>query len=116
MSDVKQPDPKAVEANIQARLKELTNVNRIVTNAIHLINDVEIKGAHAQPVTEIIGWLTGFSHSLTGQVKTLEATLPKAPAKIDPKVIKPELKDDEPTAEPGYVEPKPKASDAAQPR
>ena len=67
---------KVIEANIQARLKEITNVNRIVTNAINLINDAEIKGAHSGPVAEILGWLTGFSQSLAGQVKTLEAAMP----------------------------------------
>lgn len=70
------------EQNIKARLVELNNVNRIVTNAINLINDVEIKGGHAGPVAEILGWLTGFSQSLTGQMKTLEGSLPKEePAK-----------------------------------
>lgn len=69
-------DNKA-ETNIKARLAELTNVNRIVTNAINLINDVEIKGGHAGPVAEILGWLSGFSNSLTTQMKSLDATLPK---------------------------------------
>ena len=69
-------DNKA-EQNIKARLAELTNVNRIVTNAINLINDVEIKGAHSGPVAEILGWLSGFSNSLTSQLKTLESSLPK---------------------------------------
>lgn len=66
-----------VEANIKARIAELTNVNRIVSNAINLINDVEIKGGHAGPVAEILGWLSGFSQSLTNQLKTLEASMPK---------------------------------------
>lgn len=70
-------NPKAAQANVEARIKEITNVNRIVTNAINLINDVDIKGAHAGPVMEIMGWLAGFSQSLTGQIKTLESTLPK---------------------------------------
>lgn len=65
------------QSNIQTRIAELTNVNRIVTNALNLITDVEIKGGHAGPVAEILGWLTGFSKSLTDQVKTLEAALPK---------------------------------------
>lgn len=65
------------ESNIKVRVAELTNVNRIVSNAINLINDVEIKGGHAGPVAEILGWLTGFSQSLTGQIKTLESSLPK---------------------------------------
>lgn len=69
--------PNKAEANIKVRIAELTNVNRIVTNAINLINDVEIKGGHAGPVAEILGWLSGFSQSLTGQINTLESSLPK---------------------------------------
>lgn len=79
-------DNKA-EVNITARIAELNNVNRIVSNAINLINDVEIKGGHAGPVAEILGWLTGFSQSLTGQMKTLSETLPK-PEPL--KVVEPE--------------------------
>jgi len=78
------------ETNIEARLKELSNVNRIITNAINLISDVDIKGGHAGAVVEILGWLTGFSQSLTGQMKALEATLPvKEPSKIiDAELVK----------------------------
>ena len=95
-TDQKPVTPKldSTQANIAARLKDLKNVNRIVMNAINLINDVEIKGAHAQPVTEILGWLTGFSQSLTGQVKTFEATLPK-------KEVKPAALEDVPGNEDG---------------
>jgi hypothetical protein len=82
-------DNKA-ELNIKARVAELTNVNRIVSNAINLINDAEIKGGHADPVAEILGWLTGFSQSLTGQIKTLESSLPKEEAAkpIEVEVVK----------------------------
>lgn len=65
------------EVNITVRIAELSNVNRIVSNAINLINDVEIKGGHAGPVAEILGWLSGFSKSLTEQITTLQAALPK---------------------------------------
>lgn len=77
------------ETNIKARIAELSNVNRIVTNAINLINDVEIKGGHAGPVAEILGWLSGFSQSLTGQIKTLSDSLPKEePAKtVEPVTV-----------------------------
>ncbi len=77
-------DNKA-EQNITARLSELTNVNRIVSNAINLINDVEIKGAHSGPVAEILGWLSGFSQSLTSQIKTLESSLPKTAETVEVK-------------------------------
>jgi len=70
-------DTQKVEANMKARIAELSNVNRIVSNAINLINDVEIKGGHAGPVAEILGWLSGFSKSLTEQMKILESSLPK---------------------------------------
>ena len=81
-------DNKA-ETNIKVRVAELTNVNRIVSNAINLINDVEIKGAHSGPVSEILGWLSGFSKSLTGQIQTLEASLPKADDKSSSEETKP---------------------------
>jgi len=69
------------ELNIQTRIAELSNVNRIVTNTINLITDVDIKGGHAKPVAEILAWLDGFSKTLTTQVQALEATLPKAEVK-----------------------------------
>ena len=76
-----QTKPDSTAAVTEIRIKELTNVNRIVVNAVSLINDVSIKGAHAQPVTEILGWLVGFSQSLLGQIKTLQSTLPKVEEK-----------------------------------
>lgn len=88
-----QAKPTAQAANVASRLNELKNVNRIVTNAVNLINDVDIKGAHAGPVTEIIGWLTGFSQSLTGQIQAIESTLPKKEEDKNtdpPKAVEPE--------------------------
>ncbi len=67
--------------NINARLKELNNVNRIIQNTVNLINDVEIKGGHSVAVAEILSWLVGFSQSLTSQVKALESSLPKEEVK-----------------------------------
>lgn len=74
-------DSQNAVANIQARLKELNNVNRIIQNAVNLINDVEIKGGHSVAVAEILSWLVGFSQSLISQVKTLESSLPKEEVK-----------------------------------
>lgn len=72
-----QPNPKAVETNIRARIQELINVNRIIANGLNLIMDVNIKGGHAAPVAEFTSWLTGFNRSLAEQIKTLEGALPK---------------------------------------
>lgn len=65
------------ESNIEARLKELKNVHRLISNSVNLICDVEIKGGHANAVAEILGWLDGFRKSIEAQMTTLEATLPK---------------------------------------
>ncbi len=67
---------KAVE-NIQARVNELKSVQRIVQNTFNLVVDTDIKGAHANAVSEILNWLNGFSSTLSGQIQALEATLPK---------------------------------------
>ena len=64
-------------ANIEQRLKELKNVNRLITNAFNLICDTEVKGSHAVAVGEILQWLDGFRKSIEGQVTALEAALPK---------------------------------------
>lgn len=70
-------DNQNASDNIEARLKELNNVARVIQNAINLIQDVEIKGGHAHAVAEILSWLTGFNQSLLAQVKTLEPIAPK---------------------------------------
>lgn len=80
-------DNQNAVANINARLKELGNINRIIQNAVNLIADVEIKGGHAGAVAEILGWLTGFSQSLQSQMKALEATLPKEETKEPAKTV-----------------------------
>lgn len=77
---------KAVE-NITTRLNELKNVHRIVQNTFNLIADVEIKGAHANAVAEILGWLNGFGTTLNNQMKALEETLPKNDVKQESKPI-----------------------------
>ena len=74
-------DNQNAVANIQTRLKELTNVYRLISNTINLINDVEIKGDRAVPVAEILGWLGGFSQSVSTQMQALQATLPKEESK-----------------------------------
>lgn len=66
---------------IETKINELTNVSRLIANNINLINDVEIKGAYAGPVAEILGWLTGFKQSVQNQIETLKATLPKEEVK-----------------------------------
>ena len=112
MSDQNKPDPKPVEVNIKARLAELTNVSRIISNGLNVVIDAPIKGGHAGAVAEFLHWLTGFNQSVTQQIKTLEATLPKPEPKkaIVPKVVTVPTAGDAATPKP--VDPKPQPAPA----
>lgn len=74
---------------IESKIAELTNVHRIASNALSVIGDADIKGAHAQPVSEVIQWLQSFKGSLNAQIVALKDTLPKPEAK--PEVASPVL-------------------------
>lgn len=69
-------DQKAVDS-INARVKEIENILRIVQNTFNLVNDTDIKGGHAHAVAEIMGWLSGFGRTLQSQIDALKASLPK---------------------------------------
>jgi hypothetical protein len=90
MADVKDQVKEQVERTkqIEVRLADLKNVNRLATNTINLINDVEIKGAYAGPVMEIIQWIDGIKKAVQTQIDALEPLLPKAE---EPKVVEAEV-------------------------
>ena len=84
MADVKDQVKEQAERTkqIEARLADLKNVNRLATNAINLINDIEIKGAYAGPVLEIVQWIDGIKKAVQTQIDALEPILPKAEAPV----------------------------------
>ena len=92
MSDVKDQVKEQMERTkqIEARLADLKNVNRLASNTINLINDVEIKGAYAGPVVEIIQWIDGIKKAVQTQIDALEPLLPKAeaPTVVEAEVVK----------------------------
>jgi hypothetical protein len=79
MADVKDQVKEQVERTkqIETRLTDLKNVNRLASNAINLINDIEIKGAYAGPVLEIVQWIEGIKKAVQTQIDALEPLLPK---------------------------------------
>ena len=79
MPDVKDQVKEQTERTkqIEARLADLKNVNRLASNAINLINDIEIKGAYAGPVLEIVQWIDGIKKAVQTQIDALEPLLPK---------------------------------------
>ncbi len=77
-------------AQITKQVADLVNVDRLVSNTLNLIADMDIKGAYSKPVAEIQDWLTSFKTTLQTQRQALEAVLPKPEAK-EPEVLKAEV-------------------------
>ena len=84
MADVKDQVKEQVDRTkqIEARLVDLKNVTRVASNTINLLNDIEIKGAYAQPVVEIFQWIDGIKKAVQTQIDALEPLLPKAEAPV----------------------------------
>jgi hypothetical protein len=76
---------------IELKIRELENVERICKNATNLIAEMEVKGAYAKPVAEVIDWLMGITQTLKTQIDPLKALLPKE--SVQPTVVDvPEIK------------------------
>jgi hypothetical protein len=67
---------------IERKLNELRNVSRVTGNNLALLLDMEIKGAYAEPMLEVIQWLKNLDVATKQQIATLEATLP-AKSKVE---------------------------------
>lgn len=73
-----QENDKQIEiAQIEAKIRELTEVSRIVANTLNLIADMDIKGAHVEPVLEIVNYNRGFKTKVDQQIETFKSMLPK---------------------------------------
>lgn len=67
-----------VNADKEKQIKDLDNVLRLVTNNTNLLNDMEIKGAYAMPMAEVLSWLDAFKRSVTDQLNALRPASEKA--------------------------------------
>lgn len=63
---------------LNRKIAELDNLNRVLSNGLNLLADIDIKIAHIQPVSEFIGFLQGFKNNIGQQKTALESALPKA--------------------------------------
>ena len=71
---------------IESRIKDLENTCRICQNTINLIGEMEVKGAYAKPVAEVLDWLGGLHQAVQNQISPLKSLLPKpveAPAVVE---------------------------------
>lgn len=73
------------QSNIELtrKLKELEELNRVLTNGLNWLADVEIKVAYIQPVQEFVGFLTGFKANIEQQRAALQAVTPKEEVKVE---------------------------------
>lgn len=79
-------DNAAIELN--RKIAELENLHRMLTNGLNWLSDVEIKVAYIQPVSEFVGFLTGFKANIEQQRAALQAVTPK---KTESEVVEPAI-------------------------
>lgn len=69
-------DAQIKQAQVEAQLRDLESISRIVGNTLNLIADMDIKGSHVEPVLEIVNYNRGFKKQIDAQIDTLKSTLP----------------------------------------
>jgi hypothetical protein len=69
---------------LDKQLKELDELNRVVTNGLNWLADVEVKVAYIQPVQEFIDFLTGFKGNVAQQRAALASVAPAATPPVVP--------------------------------
>ena len=67
-------------AELERKLKEFEQLDRVISNGLNWLNDVEIKVADIVPINEFIGFLNGFKGNIAQQKATIAALLPKVEA------------------------------------
>lgn len=79
----------AIANDKEKQIKELENVLRLVCNNLNLLNDMEIKGAYAMPMAEVLNWLEAFKRSVSDQLNSLRPVLSDKPG--DDKILEAEI-------------------------
>lgn len=79
-------DTQIKTAQVEAQIRDLESISRIVGNTLNLIADMDIKGSHVEPVLEIVNYNRGFKKQIDSQIDTLKSTLPKPEAPIIPAI------------------------------
>lgn len=78
-----------IEANkeLERKIKEFDELNRVITNGINWLADVEVKVAYIHPINEFMGFLNGFKQNVAAQKAAIVALLPKPVEPIEPKEL-----------------------------
>ena len=72
---------------LDKQLKELDETNRILTNGLNWLSDVEVKVAYIQPISEFIGLVNGIKGNVENQRKALVASIPEKEVKAGLEVV-----------------------------
>jgi hypothetical protein len=62
---------------LSKQLKEIDELNRVVSNGLNWLAELDVKVAHIQPVAEFIGFLNGLKGNIAKQREALVAVMPK---------------------------------------
>ena len=67
---------------LDKQIKELDELNRVISNGLNWLSDVEVKVAYIQPISEFIGFLNGFKGNVAKQREALVAVMPAVEIKV----------------------------------
>lgn len=70
----------AAQIEINRKIKELTELERVVTNGLNWLAEVDVKIAYIHPVSQFVNFLQGFLANVQQQRKAIESV---APAPVD---------------------------------
>lgn len=75
----------AANKEIEHKIKELDTLNRIVSNGLNWLSEIDVKVAYIAPVQEFISFLQGFKGNVEQQRAALVAVQPQpVDAKLTP--------------------------------
>ena len=78
----------SIESDIELsrKVKELEDLNRVLSNGLNWLADTDVKVAYIQPIAEFIGFLNGFKQNINQQQAALAAVAPKV---VETKIVEP---------------------------
>ena len=87
MSNAQTPSIAASTDQITKQIAELTELDRVVSNGLNWVSDIDVKVAYIKPVSEFVSFLQGFKANVAQQKTALENVLPKQEAKAEPLTV-----------------------------
>lgn len=74
-------------SELERKIKELTELDRVITNGINWISDLEVKVAYIGPVSEFVAFLQGFKANVAQQREVLKPLVEEKSEAIVPEIV-----------------------------